>query len=65
MAMNATVKGITVGSREDFAAMNRAIARARLAPVVGEVLPFDSGRDAYALMQRGGHFGKIAIDLTG
>lgn len=64
MAMNATVKGITVGSREDFAAMNRAIAQARLAPVVGEVLPFDSGRDAYALMQRGGHFGKIAIDLS-
>jgi NADPH:quinone reductase-like Zn-dependent oxidoreductase len=64
MAMNATVKGITVGSREDFLAMNRAIAVAKLKPVIGEVLGFDQAKDAYALMQRGGHFGKIAIDLA-
>lgn len=64
MALNAAVKGITVGSREDFLAMNRAIAVAKLNPVVGEVLPFAAGKDAYALMQRGGHFGKIVIDLA-
>lgn len=64
MAMNATVKGITVGSREDFLAMNRAISTNGLAPVVGEVLGFSQAKEAYALMQRGGHFGKIVIDLT-
>ncbi len=64
MSMNAAVKGITVGSREDFLAMNRAIAVAKLKPVIGQVLPFAQAKEAYALMQRGGHFGKIAIDLT-
>lgn len=63
MAMNAAVKGITVGSREDFLAMNRAIAVAKLKPVVGDVLAFDQAKEAYALMQRGGHFGKITINL--
>lgn len=64
MAMNATVKGITVGSRDDFIAMNRAISQGKLKPVVGEVMPFEAIRDAFALMQRGGHFGKIAIDIN-
>ncbi|MFZ5757141.1 MAG: zinc-dependent alcohol dehydrogenase family protein [Pseudomonadota bacterium] len=64
MAMNATVKGITVGSQEDFTAMNRAIAAAKLKPVIGERLRFDQAKDALALMQRGGHFGKIVLDYS-
>lgn len=64
MAMNAHVKGITVGSREDFLAMNRAIAVAKLKPVIGEVLGFAQAKEAFSLMQRGGHVGKIAIDLA-
>lgn len=63
MAMNAAVKGITVGSQEDFAAMNRAIAVAKLRPVIGEVLGFGEAKEALGLMQRGGHFGKIALDF--
>lgn len=64
MAMNAMVKGITVGSRDEFLAMNRAIGVAKMQPVVGEVLGFAQVKEAYGLMQRGGHFGKIAIDLA-
>ncbi|MFZ5722534.1 MAG: zinc-dependent alcohol dehydrogenase family protein [Pseudomonadota bacterium] len=64
MAMNATVKGITVGSQEDFAAMNRAISLAKLRPVIGEVLGFAQAKDALQLMQRGGHVGKIALDFS-
>ncbi len=64
MAMNATVKGITVGSQEDFTAMNRAIAIAKLKPVIGNVLGFAQAQEALALMQRGGHFGKIVLDFS-
>lgn len=64
MALNATVKGITVGSRDDFLAMNRAIAQAKLKPVIGQVMSFGQAKDAFALMQSGGHFGKIAVDLS-
>lgn len=64
MALNARVQGITVGSSEDFAAMNRAIGAHRLRPVVGEVLGFDGLPAALALMQRGGHTGKICLDFA-
>lgn len=64
MALNAAVKGITVGSQEDFAAMNRAISTAKLQPVIGEVLGFHQAKDALALMQRGGHIGKIVLDFS-
>lgn len=64
MALNATVQGVTVGSREDFLAMNRAVAAARLKPVVGDVMHFEQARDAVALMQRGGHFGKICLEFS-
>lgn len=64
MALNATVKGITVGSRDDFLAMNRAIAQAKLKPVIGQVMSFGQAKESFALMQSGGHFGKIAVDLS-
>ncbi|HYW02321.1 MAG TPA: NAD(P)-dependent alcohol dehydrogenase [Gammaproteobacteria bacterium] len=63
MAANARVKGITVGSEEHFDGMCRAIALHRMRPVVGEVLGFEDLRAAFDLMQEGGHFGKICLDL--
>lgn len=63
MAKNLTVRGITVGNSEHFAAMNRAIAYHRLKPVIGEVLGFDQLHDALQLMQSGAHFGKICLDF--
>jgi len=55
------VQGILVGSRDDFLAMNRAIAQHQLRPVVDQTFPFDAAPDALRLMERGGHFGKIAL----
>ncbi|HMW00254.1 MAG TPA: NAD(P)-dependent alcohol dehydrogenase [Acidobacteriota bacterium] len=62
--MNGTrVQGIFVGSRSMFADMNRAIELHKIHPVVSDVFAFDQSPDAFQLMERGGHFGKICISL--
>jgi NADPH:quinone reductase-like Zn-dependent oxidoreductase len=57
------VQGIFVGSRAMFEAMNEAIAQHRMRPVVDRVFPFGELRDALRHMERGAHFGKIALTL--
>jgi NADPH:quinone reductase-like Zn-dependent oxidoreductase len=57
------IHGIAVGSRSSFEAMNRAIAQHALKPVVERVFALEETRQAFELMQGGGHFGKIAIAL--
>jgi NADPH:quinone reductase-like Zn-dependent oxidoreductase len=57
------IHGIAVGSRTGFEAMNRAIADQSLRPVVDQVFPLEDAAEAFALMERGGHFGKIAISF--
>lgn len=57
------MQGIAVGSRTRFEAMNRAIAAHGLRPVVDRVFPLEATAEAFALMEEGGHFGKIAITL--
>jgi NADPH:quinone reductase-like Zn-dependent oxidoreductase len=44
--------------------MNRAIAAHGFRPVVDRVFPLAASAEAFALVERGGHFGKIAIALT-
>jgi NADPH:quinone reductase-like Zn-dependent oxidoreductase len=56
-----TLRGIHVGSRDMFAAMNRAIAEARLRPVIDRVFDFADAKAAFAHQASGGHFGKIVI----
>lgn len=60
---NIRVQGIFVGSREMFSSMNTAIERHRLRPVVDRIFAFEEIRDAFSLMESGGHFGKICIQL--
>ena len=55
------IQGITVGSRDDFEAMNKAIAQHQLKPVIDRVFPFDETVAAFRLMEQGGHFGKIVL----
>jgi NADPH:quinone reductase-like Zn-dependent oxidoreductase len=57
------VQGIAVGSRARFEAMNRAIARHRLRPVVDSTFPLERTAEAFERMRRGEHFGKIVITL--
>jgi NADPH:quinone reductase-like Zn-dependent oxidoreductase len=57
------LQGIHVGSREMFAAMNRAIAAAELRPAIDRVFAFAEAKQAYAYQASGAHFGKIVIGL--
>ena len=55
--------GIAVGSREHFDAMNRCIAQHEIRPVISDQFRLDDTAKAAELMDRGGHFGKIAISI--
>jgi NADPH:quinone reductase-like Zn-dependent oxidoreductase len=58
---NVRVQGIYVGSRAMFEAMNRALSRHRLRPVIDRVFPFEETVQALNHMEKGAHFGKIVI----
>lgn len=55
------LQGVTVGSREDFEAMARAIDQHRLKPVVDRIFAFDELRAALDYLASGSQFGKICI----
>ncbi len=57
----ATVRGIFVGSRDMFEAMNRALAAHKTKPVIDRVFPFTEAAAAYRQLQSGSHFGKVVI----
>ena len=52
---------ISVGSRADFEAMNRAIALHRLRPVIDRVFPFEEAPAAYRHFESRAHFGKVVV----
>jgi NADPH:quinone reductase-like Zn-dependent oxidoreductase len=56
-----TLGSISVGSRTDFEAMNRAIALHRLRPVIDRAFPFAEAKEAYRHFEGRGHFGKVVI----
>jgi NADPH:quinone reductase-like Zn-dependent oxidoreductase len=56
--------GTTMGSPFDWNAMTEFVALHRLKPVVSEVLPFARAAEAFALMERGGQFGKIVLRIA-
>jgi len=55
------VDSVYVGSVRDFEALNEAIAKAKLHPVVDRVFPFEQAPQAYQYLQAGTHFGKVVI----
>ena len=57
------VRGIYVGSRRMFEALNRAIVTTGLQPVIDRVFPFDAARAAYDHLASGAHFGKVVISV--
>ena len=57
----ATVRGIPVGSRQSFEAMNRAIEANNLRPVIDKTFPWTDAIEAIRYMQEGKHFGKIVL----
>jgi NADPH:quinone reductase-like Zn-dependent oxidoreductase len=56
-----TLGSISVGSRVDFEAMNRAIALHRLCPVIDRIFAFADAKEAYRHFEGRGHFGKVVI----
>jgi NADPH:quinone reductase-like Zn-dependent oxidoreductase len=55
------LQGITVGSRDGFEAMMRALEQHRVVPVIDRVYAFDELKEAMAHLKGGSHFGKICI----
>jgi NADPH:quinone reductase-like Zn-dependent oxidoreductase len=56
-----TLGSLSVGSRADFEAMNRALALHRLRPVIDRVFPFERAIEAYRHFENRAHFGKVVI----
>ena len=59
-----TLLGTTMGSPSDWAAMTAFVAEKRIRPVVSEIFPLARAGDAFALMERGGQFGKIVVAMA-
>jgi NADPH:quinone reductase-like Zn-dependent oxidoreductase len=53
--------GSTMGSREDFRTVTSLLWAGRLKPVVDRVMPLSRGKEAYQIMEKGEHFGKIVL----
>jgi NADPH:quinone reductase-like Zn-dependent oxidoreductase len=60
---NADIIGVTVGSGEHFAAMNRFLSDNTIHPIVDRVYGFDEAPEAYAYLRSGSHFGKVVVKL--
>ncbi len=55
------MQGVTVGHRDAFEAMCRAIEQHRVEPVVDRSFAFDEIVEAYRYLASGRHFGKVCI----
>lgn len=58
----ANIRGIYVGSRQNFVEMNRAVSLARLRPVIEE-FSWSQVREALHRMENAGHFGKLVLTV--
>ncbi len=55
--------GTTMGSPDDFAGMLATVDRHAIKPVVSDAFPLARAAEAFALMERGGQFGKIVVTM--
>ncbi|KAI0365042.1 NAD-P-binding protein [Pilatotrama ljubarskyi] len=58
------LRGILIGSRQEFENMNRFVAAAELHPVVDKVFSFEDARMAYEYQQSQQHVGKVVIKVS-
>lgn len=59
-----TVRGIFVGSRAMFEAMNATIEAKGIRPAVDRVFPLDECAEAFRHLESGSHFGKVVVALA-
>jgi len=55
--------GTTMGSPFDWQLMTEWVGQRKIKPVVSDVLPLERAAEAFALMERGGQFGKIVLRI--
>jgi NADPH:quinone reductase-like Zn-dependent oxidoreductase len=55
------LQGITVGHRDSFEAMVRALDQHKLKPMIDRVFEFAELKDAMAYLKSGAHYGKVCI----
>jgi len=60
---SARLQGLSVGSRDMFEAMCRAIELHKISPVVDKVFPWTDAKAAFSAMAGGEHFGKIVLQF--
>jgi NADPH:quinone reductase-like Zn-dependent oxidoreductase len=60
---NALIHGVTVGSRDHFESMTRAIEANGIKPIIDKRFTLDQSKDAFESMKAGAHFGKIVVTL--
>ncbi|WP_417207685.1 zinc-dependent alcohol dehydrogenase family protein [Antarctobacter sp.] len=60
-----TMQSVSVGSKQAFESMNRALAYHRIHPVVGQVFAFDDAPKAFRALDRHEGFGNICVAITG
>lgn len=63
MSKNVTIKGVTVGSRQDQEDMIAAIDANGIRPVIDSTFPLDEIAAAFARQVSQAHFGKICLEL--
>jgi len=59
----AKINGLSVGSRQDFADMLKAISVNKTKPVIDKLFSFEQTAQAFAYLESGSHFGKIVIEF--
>ncbi|OKH44026.1 NAD(P)-dependent alcohol dehydrogenase [Calothrix sp. HK-06] len=60
----ATIKGMEVGSTDNFATMNQAIEAYNIHPVIDKVFTLEQTQAVFEYLDNGKHFGKVVIKLS-
>ncbi len=59
----ATIRGMEVGSTENFEQMNRAIEQYQIHPIIDQTFTLEQTQAAFAALDQGKHFGKLVIAI--
>ena len=61
MRKSITLQGIYVGPRDMFTRLNSALLHNNIHPVIDAVVDFADAKEAYRMMEKASHFGKIVV----
>ena len=61
---NACVRGVLIGSVEQFNAMNTMIETHQIKPMIDKVFQFEDAKKAYEYQQSQQHIGKVVIQIS-